>query len=506
MEKKIKSYRSFLEESKLNENKAIDWIKEKFKKVSDYFGKLKGKALVSLASSIIPKELLDYVKMQAGVSLSEEVKYKGLGASSNIISQEELDSLSPEEYSNYLQELSDSIIFEVGVGGDVQENDKALYDFLISNGIEVTEEVIYKHEKSIDNIMSKIDSLNINPVAKKILKGASMVVLFGMMVYKGTGSAFAGETDSDHHAAGDKYFDDKGDDKGDGSEDKDPRSLWDKISGKKVSKHSITITPSRALAGAKSKNLKTPEEYIKYLQEVEGYKLTSVDTKTITDTLLIQKPDTITHVSNLAFGIDGDLFLTGKYELNPNVKSIILNKIDSLRLNGGIITNYVIESSTDKEPIKMGNDVLAQKRADAVKEELVSMGVDNSLIKTVAKPEQGPNVFFKDMTKAEKDSARMQTQEFRYVTVNIIYYDESIDIIPKIEEITTKVRNIYELEREYIAKTPPPPKGFPSASSDFDFKIQESDKNLTKCENHDNRPLIKKLFSHPFWKESDIMR
>jgi len=502
MEKKIKSYKEFLDDSKLNENKAIDWIKEKFKKISDYFGKLKGKALVSLASSIIPKELLDYVKMQAGISLSEEVKYKGLGSSSSLISQEELNSLSPEEYSNYLQELSDNIIFEVGVAGDVQENDKALYDFLTSNGIEVNEEVIYKHEKSIDNIMSKIDSLNINPVAKKILKGASMVVLFGMIVYKGTGTAFAGETDSDHHTAGDKYFTDKGD----GSEDKDPRSLWDKISGKKTHVHPITITPAKALAGAKSHHLKTPEEYIKYLQEVEGYKLTSTKTKTITDTLLIQKPDTITHVSNLAFGIDGDLFLTGKYELNPNVKSLILNKIDSLISKGSIITNYVIESSTDKEPIKMGNDVLAQKRADAVKEELIELGVDKSLIKTVAKPEQGPNVFFKDMTKDEKNIARLQTQEFRYVTVNIIYYDESIDIIPKIEEITTKVRTTYELEKEYIAKTPPPLKDFPSASSDFQFKTEKTDKNLTKCEDHDNRPLIKKLFSHPFWKESDIMR
>jgi hypothetical protein len=221
---------------------------------------------------------------------------------------------------------------------------------------------------------------------------------------------------------------------------------------------------------------------------------------------LIQKPDTITHVSNLAFGIDGDLFLTGKYELNPNVKYLILDKIDSLVSTGGIITNYVIESSTDKEPIEMGNDVLAQRRADAVKKDLVSMGVDNSLIKTVTKPEQGPNVFFKDMTKTEKESARLQTQEFRYVTVNIIYYDDSIDIIPKIEEITTKIRTTYELEREYIEKPPAPPKGFPSASSDFDFKTQKSDKNLTKCEDHDNRPLIKKLFSHPFWKESDIMR
>ena len=512
MEKKIKSYKSFLEESKLNENKAIDWIKEKFKKVSDYFGKLKGKALVSLASSIIPKELLDYVKMQAGVSLSEEVKYKGLGASSNIISQEELDSLSPEEYSNYLQELSDSIIFEVGVGGDVQENDKALYDFLISNGIEVTEEVIYKHEKSIDNIMSKIDSLNINPVAKKILKGASMVVLFGMMVYKGTGSAFAGETDSDHHAAGDKYFDDKGDDKGDGSEDKDPRSLWDKISGKRVTKSHLNLTGKKFDSDAKKLKMDR-EEYLKHLDS-KGWKLTKFESDTIHDTIYHQAADTLVHVDTLVFGIDSDLFLTGKFELNPNVRSAILNEITNITEKDGTITNYVVESSTDREPIRMTNGVLAQKRADAVKDLLVEIGVDNDLVDVKTKSDQGPDVYSKTMTEVERNNARLQTQEFRYVLVNIMYYTEDVKIMPEIKEIVNKIKSSYSFEKETIS-SPPNLKDFPKAKKTNTFKNTGNGRsNVGKCETFDNRSWLKKVLQYPkkifgkkpFWLQKDLGR
>ena len=63
MGKNVKSYTEFI-----NEEERFDWIKEKFKKVGDYFNKLKGKALVTIASSIIPTDLLNYIKSQALVS------------------------------------------------------------------------------------------------------------------------------------------------------------------------------------------------------------------------------------------------------------------------------------------------------------------------------------------------------------------------------------------------------------------------------------------------------
>ena len=88
MEKRIKSYKEFLESSKVNEG-IVDWVKEKFSKIGEYFSKLKGEALVSIAASIIPKELLDYIRLQAGVSVSEslmileEIKHMGMGLGSN---------------------------------------------------------------------------------------------------------------------------------------------------------------------------------------------------------------------------------------------------------------------------------------------------------------------------------------------------------------------------------------------------------------------------------------
>ena len=94
----------------LNEG-IVDWVKEKFSKIGEYFNKLKGEALVSIAASIIPKELLNYIRLQAGVSVSEslmileEIKHMGMGLGSNddILSPEELDTLSDEEYNDYLQ-------------------------------------------------------------------------------------------------------------------------------------------------------------------------------------------------------------------------------------------------------------------------------------------------------------------------------------------------------------------------------------------------------------------
>ena len=122
MEKRIKSYKEFLESSKVNEG-IVDWVKEKFSKIGEYFSKLKGEALVSIAASIIPKELLDYIRLQAGVSVSEslmileEIKHMGMGLGSNddILSPEELDALSDEEYNDYLQKISDNIVFQTDI-------------------------------------------------------------------------------------------------------------------------------------------------------------------------------------------------------------------------------------------------------------------------------------------------------------------------------------------------------------------------------------------------------
>jgi outer membrane protein OmpA-like peptidoglycan-associated protein len=519
MQKRIKSYKEFLESSKVNEG-IVDWVKEKFSKIGEYFNKLKGEALVSIAASIIPKELLDYIRLQAGVSVSEslmileEIKHMGMGLGSNddILSPEELDALSDEEYNDYLQKISDNIVFQTDIKGDVPEQDKELYEFLVSKGIEVNKEIVYEHKKSVDNIYRKIESLNINKYAKKALKFAAMVVLFGMVVYKGGGQAYGAELHSDFDG-GEKYFadthgdsnldDDGGGDHVDKDKKEDPRTLWDKITGKRV------VTSHKKLTGhqfdmAAKRSKMDREEYLKKLDH-DGWKLTKFESDTLHDTILKQKADTLITIDTMAFGIDSDLFLTGKFDINPNVKNAILAEIGTISEKGGIITNYVIESSTDKEPIQMTNQVLAQNRADAVKDLLVGIGVDDSLVHVTTKPEQGPDVYSKNMTTVERNNARLQTQEYRYVLVNIMYYKEGdIKPIPEIKEVITKIKSVYEFEKESIVK-PPHLKDFPKAKTTKTMKNGGGKSNITKCETFDHRGWLKKIFGKkPFWLEKDL--
>lgn len=476
--RRIKSYKSFIDE-RINEG-LVDWIKEKFSKIGEYFNRLKGKALVSVAASILPKELLEYIRLQAGASVSEsvmmleEVRHMGLGLgfNSDMLSPEELDALSDEEYDKYLQGLSDEILFQVDIEGNVAEHDRKLHDFLVSRGIEVNKEIVSEHKGSLDNIYRKIDELNINEYAKKALRFASMVVLFGMVAFKAVGPAYGAEMSHPDFSADAKHFaDTHGDDHGhdghgDGKDKKDdPRSLWDKLTGKKVSTSHAHYTDKQIEARAKAKKMSS-EEYLKYLQEKEGWTLDSVKSDTLHKTILVQKPDTMIHVTDLSFDIDGDQFLTGKFDLSPDVKADILAEIDSISAKGGIITNYAIESSTDKEPIKMGNDVLAQKRADAVSKELVALGIDDSLITVKTLPEQGPDLYSKAMTAKERLDAREDTKEFRYVKVHILYYDKDIKVIPEIKKEFDKVKNTYYLSKQKVTKPPHTPP----------FKVKKSHK------------------------------
>ena len=177
----------------------------------------------------------------------------------------------------------------------------------------------------------------------------------------------------------------------------------------------------------------------------QGYALTDVDTKSDT----IQGKDTvITYTESLDFSIKSDgMFVTGGYNLSPEgIKSIQAIK-DSIEQVGGQIESIPknlivdIESSTDKEPIKMGNQKLAELRAESISKyfnNVDSINVD-------VKPDQGPNIYTKTMSKSERDSARKKTAEYRYVkiTVKAIFQDTltHTDVLP--EEVINK--NIYTL-------------------------------------------------------------
>lgn len=179
----------------------------------------------------------------------------------------------------------------------------------------------------------------------------------------------------------------------------------------------------------------------------QGYALTGVDTKSDT----IQGKDTIiTYVESLDFTIGSDgLFVTGGYQLSPEGIKVIQNIKDSIEQVGGQIESVSIEASTDREPIKMGNQKLAELRAESVSKYFT----DVDSIDVDIKPDQGPNVYSKTMSKSERDSARKETAQYRYVkiTVNATYQDTITDV--KLPEEKVIESNTYTLVKTINKKS-----------------------------------------------------
>jgi len=162
------------------------------------------------------------------------------------------------------------------------------------------------------------------------------------------------------------------------------------------------------------------------------------------------------HADTLDLGVDGDLFLTGNFNLNVDVTDAILDAINDITEKEGIITDFQIESSTDAEPIDMnyagksGNDALAQRRADAVKNELIKIGVDTSIISIVTLPEQGPDLYKGSLSKEQRVDARIKTKDFRYVRVRIVYVIKSdIPTLPAELDTIIKTKKTYYLSKPF---------------------------------------------------------
>lgn len=137
------------------------------------------------------------------------------------------------------------------------------------------------------------------------------------------------------------------------------------------------------------------------------------------------------------------MFVTGKFQLKPEVMNDINSQLEIFKAGGGEIIGINIESSTDKEPIKMGNEELASKRAQSVSAFLSSIGVNaETNIKTL--PNQGPDVYTRSMSSEERSSAREQTSEYRYVTVEFIV-QYTVPSTPKLDTIV-KIRNWIEVQ------------------------------------------------------------
>ena len=179
----------------------------------------------------------------------------------------------------------------------------------------------------------------------------------------------------------------------------------------------------------------------------QGYALTDVETKTDT----INRKDTvIVYTESLDLTIKSDgMFVPGGYELSPEgIKSIQAIK-DSIEKVGGQIESINIEAGTDREPIKMGNQKLAELRAKSISRYF--NGVDS--INVDIKPDQGPNIYSKTMSKSERDSARIKTAEYRYckITVKATFEDTLVDTDVLPEEVINK--NTYILVKTIDKKS-----------------------------------------------------
>lgn len=223
-----------------------------------------------------------------------------------------------------------------------------------------------------------------------------------------------------------------------------------------------TLFPSKAKANTEpgdtlhkvTKSKSEMEKLVKY----NHWTLDSTHVDILVDTIKKKDPKTKIFADTLDFDIDEGLFTTGNSTLDGDVFGSILDAINEINGKDGTITDFQIESSTDTEPIKMGNGTLAQKRADAVKDKLVEIGVDPSIISIETLPEQGPRLYDGKLTKDQRDEARLQTREFRYVRVRIIYIISiKVDLPAEIDTII-KNKKTYYLSKPFSGGGKKPPR------------------------------------------------
>jgi outer membrane protein OmpA-like peptidoglycan-associated protein len=198
------------------------------------------------------------------------------------------------------------------------------------------------------------------------------------------------------------------------------------VSKRDFDKAKVSTYKAKSLGRAKSK-LKS------------GYAITDIK---ITNDTILPGGTIITFKDTLDLGFNSDnFFITAGYDLTNQATNEIRTVISDIQQNNGQIVNVTIESSTDTEPIKMGNQKLAQLRAESIANILDSMGIDSIDINT--KPEQGPDVYSRTMSKEERTEARKQTAPYRYVKLKITYL---VDVETPGGETYPEVKTRYEIE------------------------------------------------------------
>jgi hypothetical protein len=174
----------------------------------------------------------------------------------------------------------------------------------------------------------------------------------------------------------------------------------------------------------------------------QGYAVSDIE---VTQDTIWTPKDNIELDSSVEIVFDANIFKTATFDLADSVSAELRSTVEAIKMMGGTITAIQIESSTDMEPIKMGNEKLANLRAVGVQKYLNSIGVLAD-ISVATFPEQGPDVYSTSMTPQEREQARKQTSEYRYVKVVI---NSLVKPKPKKEEkaFTVITKTKYELTR-----------------------------------------------------------
>jgi len=194
----------------------------------------------------------------------------------------------------------------------------------------------------------------------------------------------------------------------------------------------------------KTKVVKTSDanELINRLRQ--GYAISNI--QVTQDTILPQGTIVgVQDVIELDWSSD-NFFKTGTFNLTEASVDSLNGVMSQINESGGKILSMEIVSSTDKEPIKMGNEKLAQLRANSVKSE-VNKSYEGE-IKITTLPNSGEDLYSKTMSNSERQEARKKTSEHRYVKIKLtVSYELESSKEETIYDIITKYD--YELVKIY---------------------------------------------------------
>lgn len=201
---------------------------------------------------------------------------------------------------------------------------------------------------------------------------------------------------------------------------------------------------------AKNKNLnyklsiKTAESEKELQSKLkQGYAIKDIKTKKQDAKQEMQHVVEVSDTLDISFGSD-NFFITAGYQLSKESIDTLITTLNSIKEQNGKILNVNIESSTDTEPIKMGNKKLSELRTNSIKDLLVQQGINNNDIITNVLFDQGENLYSTSMSKEQRLNARKQTSKYRYVKVSMtVLFEETIPEVPVAPQVISQKE--YEL-------------------------------------------------------------